>query len=187
MKRVKYLAAALPAAVGLAAPMTAAAATTAAATVPTAHGKKVAYPRGSHHQQVMRNALSGSSISSTTSAGATPRTSKRCATGHASCFSVVGAGQYLSKLSLSNWPNKNGGKRTGFIKYDSSGGHTFPDFRTRTKSEPAGAPYSFTWNTQCHLPHPGNLIGTVGGHPNSVSIGIDPGHTAGPQCSGTTI
>jgi len=69
MKRVKVLAAALPAAVGFAAPA-AAATTTAAATAPATHGKKVAYPRVSHHQRITLDATSPTSASSASAGSA---------------------------------------------------------------------------------------------------------------------
>jgi hypothetical protein len=75
MKRVKVLAAALPAAVGLtAAPV--AAATTTPATTPATHGKRVAYPLVSQHQHIRLLATSPvGSLSASTSPGASAGTS----------------------------------------------------------------------------------------------------------------
>lgn len=183
MKRVKYLAAALPAAVGLAAPMTAAA-TTAAATVPTAHGKKVAYP----HQQARLTALTRAASSSSASSGPLPQSvPNRCANGSISCMGVFGTGQYLKEIRLTKWHNSNGGPRTGFISYFNSSTMAPPiqDFRTRTKSEPKGVAYSFTWKPDCNLPASGWLKGHVGGHAARVPVTIESGNTTGPECSNT--
>jgi hypothetical protein len=204
MKRVKVLAAVLPA-VGLAVPAAAAAATTtAAATVPTAHGKKVAYPRASHHQQIRLDALTSSTITSSatspgaasvtltspasTGTGASPHMFFGCAPhlsiAGQSCMSVRGNGQFLSQVALKGWANKNGGIRTGFISYRDAKTHLdYPNFRTRTKSEPKGVPYSFTWNTECHLPDPGLLVGHVGGHSPRIGVRIHSGTTTGKACS----
>jgi hypothetical protein len=201
MKRVKILAAAIPATVGLAAPVTAAAATTTGtATVPVVHGKRVAYPQGSHYQQVRRNALASSSGSSSASSrpvisrsaslpaspGALPRTATSC---HdyfptKSCMQVHGNGQHLSEISLYGWPSHSS-TRTGHIAYkDMSTGHTFPDFRTRTKFGYKSSNFSFSWFTNCHVPHPGLLTGYVGGHTGRPVVHVHGGTTTGKVCSG---
>jgi hypothetical protein len=198
MKRVRVFAAALPAAVGLAAPAAAVAATT-----PATHGKKVAYPLRSHHQHVTRNALASSSASSSASGsrpvisrsaslpaspGALPRSAMVCHTGmpEDSCMSVSGNGQHLGTITLSYWPNAAGGTRTGFISYQNTVTHKkYPDFRTRTKSEPKHTSYSFTWVTNCHVSDPGLLIGHVGRHPGRELIHIHSGTLTGKMCSGT--
>lgn len=168
MKRVRVFAAALPAAVGLAVPAVATVATT-----PPVDGKKVSLQHPTYAQ-----------------AGVTLDTASNCGAvafpADHSCLVVSGNGQYVSEVQLASWGNQNGGSRTGYVGYyDSVTKHYYSKWRTRTKYEPAGTRYNFTWGTQCHLPDPGWLSGRVGGHTFVAKVFIHKGTITGKQCSGT--
>jgi len=163
VKRVHAFAAAVPAALGLAVPATA-----IAAAIPSAHGKKVSLQQAGDH-------------------GTRPqRSATNCAlSGTHDCLQVQGNGQFLSKVFLSHWPDKNGGIRIGTLFYtDAVTGH-FGTFRDRSESRQPPASYGFIWNTFCHLPHKGFLSGHVTGHSRSPEVDIHSGTLNGNVCSRT--
>lgn len=164
MKRVHAFAVAVPAALGLAVPATA-----IAAAIPSAHGKKVSLQQAGDH-------------------GTRPqRSDTNCVlSGSHDCLHVQGNGQFLSKVSLSHWPDKNGGIRHGTLLYtDATTGRT-AIFRSRSESRQPPVSYGFIWNTFCHLPHPGLVKGNVSGHSRIASVSIHSGTLNGNVCSRTS-